>query len=274
MIGEEKEISFHTSDGLLLKGTLLIPNMNIRHMSLLVHGITVNREEDGFYTDLSKRLSSIGSASLRFDLPGHGSSQGSYEKLTLTKVISAIEMAYRELYKSLLPNDVPLNVIASSFGGGLSACWAAKNQDKLRTLILLNPLLEYDRHMLFSKPFWNNGKLTTQGIETLDSQGWLPHGEFCMGEEMINDLLLIKPHKIMQSLKIPVLTIHGDSDSVVSFDAAKKYSITNKNSAFIPIHGADHGFSHPEDTGFNHPDTIKFHNIVFDKVVNWVGEIF
>jgi len=271
MIEEEKQVSFYANDE-LLKGTLRIPT-KITQMSLLVHGITVNREEDGFYTELSKRLSSIGSASLRFDLPGHGSSQGSYEKLTLTKVISAIEMAYKELCKSLLPNDVPLNIIASSFGGGLSACWAAKNPDVVRTLILLNPLLEYDRHMLFSKPFWNNGKLTTTGIETLDSQGWLPHGEFRMGKEMINDLMLIKPNKTMQSLKIPVLTIHGDRDSVVSYDASKKYSITNNNSSFVTIHGADHGFSHPDDTGFTHPDTIKFHNIVFDKVVSWVDKI-
>ena len=52
---EEKEIIFHTKDGLLLKGTLRIPNVNIDHISLLVHGITVNREEDGFYTEMSKR---------------------------------------------------------------------------------------------------------------------------------------------------------------------------------------------------------------------------
>ena len=270
---EEKEIIFHTNDGLLLKGTLRIPNVNIDHISLLVHGITVNREEDGFYTEMSKRLSSIGSASFRFDLPGHGSSQGSYEKLTLTKVISAIEMAYRECI-NLLPNDIPLTVIASSFGGGLSACWATRNQDMVKTLVLLNPLLDYARHMLYSKPFWKNGKLTTKGIKTLNTQGWLPHGEFHMGKEMIDELLYIKPHQIMQSLKTPVLTIHGDCDSVVSFEDAKKYSLTNKNSSFVTIHGADHGFSHPKDTGFTHPDTVKFHNTVFDKVVNWVGEIF
>jgi alpha-beta hydrolase superfamily lysophospholipase len=268
----EKEVSFHASDG-ILKGTLRIPTEKITKMSLLVHGITVNREEDGFYTELAKRLSSIGTASLRFDLPGHGSSQGSYEKLTLTKVISAIDTAYKEICTNLLPNDFPLSIIASSFGGGLSACWVAKNPNVVRTLILLNPLLEYDRHMLFSKPYWNNGKLTTKGNETLDNQGWLPHGDFRMGKEMINDLLFIKPQKIMQSLKIPVLTIHGDLDSVVSFDAAKKYSATNKNSSFVTIHGADHGFSYPDDTGFTHPDTIKFHNIVFDKVVNWIDKI-
>ena len=121
----EKEVSFHASDG-ILKGTLRIPTEKITKMSLLVHGITVNREEDGFYTELAKRLSSIGTASLRFDLPGHGSSQGSYEKLTLTKVISAIDSAYKEICTNLLPNDFPLSIIASSFGGGLSACCSAK----------------------------------------------------------------------------------------------------------------------------------------------------
>jgi len=268
----EKQVSFQSSDG-LLRGTLRIPTTKINHMSLLVHGITVNREEDGFYTELSKRLASIGSASLRFDLTGHGSSQGSYEKITLTKVTNDIEMAYKELCTNLLPNDVPLNVISSSFGGGLSACWAERNQDKVRALILLNPLLEYGIHMLYSKPFWSNGNLTTKGIETLKNQGWLPHGEFRMGKEMIEELQQIKPHEIMQYLRMPVLTIHGDCDSVVSFDVAKKYSAPNKDSSFVPIHGADHGFSHPDDTDFTHPDTVKFHKMVFDKVVNWVGEI-
>lgn len=76
----------------------------------------------------------------------------------------------------------------------------------------------------------------------------------------------------MNDLSIPVLTIHGDHDSMVPFEIAKKYGTPNNQCSFVTIEGADHGFTNPDDEDFTHPDTIRFRSVVFEKVLKWISE--
>lgn len=268
---KECPVTFYSMDGFRLEGTLELPDRPIRCAVLLVHGITVTREEDGFYTELAKRLNGIDAATFRFDLRAHGSSEGTYDQLTLSGVINDINSAVQEI-RNHIHQSIPLHIIATSFGGGLSVYWASEHMDEINTLVLLNPLLNYGKRMLFAKEFWNKDRLTKEGAETLAKQGWLPHGNFRMGRALINELLYIKPYEKMIRLGIPILTIHGDKDSMVPFDIAKKYAIPNNQCLFIPVKGADHGFTHPDDEDFTHSDTIRFRNFVFEKVLNWINE--
>ncbi len=89
---------------------------------------------------------------------------------------------------------------------------------------------------------------------------------------MINELSFIKPHEKIGGLSIPVLTIHGDQDSMVPFEIAKKYCSTNNQRLFVTIKGADHGFTNPDDDDFTHPDTIRFRKVVFEKVLKWINK--
>lgn len=267
----ESQISFHSVDGFRLDGTLRKSDSETKHAILLVHGITVTREEHGIYTEFAKKLDELSATSLRFDLRCHGSSEGKSEELTLLGVINDIDSAVKEIRKNV-PSDVPLTIIAASFGGGLSAYWASEHIDEIHSLVLLNPLLDFGSRMLFSKPFWNNGKLSLEGIETLKKQGWLPHRNFKMGRELINELLYIKPYEKMDKLHIPVLTIHGDHDSMIPFEITKKYCTSNNQCSFVTIKGADHGFKNPEDKDFTHPDTIRFRRIVFENILKWISE--
>lgn len=267
---KELPITFHSMDGFRLEGTLGLPDKPIRCAVLLVHGITVTREEDGFYTEFARRLNSLDAATFRFDLRCHGFSEGIYEQLTLTGVINDINSAVQEI-RNHMPPKIPLNIIATSFGGGLSVYWASEHRNEINTLVLLNPLLNYGKRMLFAKEFWKKDRLTKEGAKTLAKQGWLPHGDFRMGLALINELLYIKPYEKMAKLELPILTIHGDEDSMVPFDIAKEYATPNDRCSFITIKGADHGFTHPDDEDFTHSDTIRFRNFVFESVLNWIN---
>jgi uncharacterized protein len=57
---------------------------------VLVHGGGVTREEGGFFTRLASGLGEAGVASLRFDLRGHGESEGRQEELTLAAILNDI----------------------------------------------------------------------------------------------------------------------------------------------------------------------------------------
>ena len=265
----EESTTFYSLDGYRLEGTFRnVPNP--KHAILLVHGITVTREEDGFYTEFAKKLDKLSSTSLRFDLRCHGSSEGEYENLTLSGVINDIDAAVKELQKKI-PSKIPLTIIATSFGGGLSAYWASEHIDKIHSLVLLNPLLDYGKRMLFDKEFWND-EISDKYIKILNNQGWLPHGDFKMGHNLINELIYIKPYEKIAKLTIPILTIHGNNDKMVSFDIAKKYCKQNNNRTFVEIDGADHGFTSPGDDDLTHTDTTFFRNMVYDKTLRWINE--
>jgi alpha-beta hydrolase superfamily lysophospholipase len=67
-----------TSDGLYLSGTLVLPDSAWQAV-VLVHGGGVTRKEGGFFTRLAAGLAEADIASLRFDLRGHGESEGRQE---------------------------------------------------------------------------------------------------------------------------------------------------------------------------------------------------
>ena len=110
----ESLINFQSKDGLQLEGTLRTTKDSTKVAILFVHGITVDREEDGFYTQFAKKMDDISAMSFRFDLRGHGTSQGKYEELTLAGVINDIDSAVNEI-RIHVPIHVPLIIIAASF---------------------------------------------------------------------------------------------------------------------------------------------------------------
>ncbi len=68
--------SIRILDGLHLSGTFVTPEEPSEQAVVLVHGGGVTREEGGFFPQLVAGLGETGVASLRFDLRGHGESQG------------------------------------------------------------------------------------------------------------------------------------------------------------------------------------------------------
>ena len=74
-MSEQTATTVRTSDGLHLSGTLVLPD-SAHQAAVLVHGGGVTREEGGFFTRLAAGLADAGIASLRFDLRGHGESEG------------------------------------------------------------------------------------------------------------------------------------------------------------------------------------------------------
>jgi len=79
----ERNLVVRTRDGLRLAGTLVQPDVSTAKGVVLVHGGGVTRDEAGFFTRLANGLAAAGVASLRFDLRGHGQSEGRQEDLTL-----------------------------------------------------------------------------------------------------------------------------------------------------------------------------------------------
>ena len=96
----EESTTFYSLDGYRLEGTFRnVPNP--KHAILLVHGITVTREEDGFYTEFAKKLDKLSSTSLDLIYVAMVLVRVNYENLTLSGVINDIDAAIKELQKKI-----------------------------------------------------------------------------------------------------------------------------------------------------------------------------
>src|SRR5580658_6025702 len=148
----ERIIQLRTLDGLHLAGTLVTPEQLADHAVVLVHGGGVTREEGGFFTRLATGLAEAGIASLRFDLRGHGESEGRQEELTLAAILNDIRLALSFVRETI--NLERVSLLGASFGGGVCAYYAAKRPDEIDRLVLLNPQLDYKKRTIDTRPFW------------------------------------------------------------------------------------------------------------------------
>ena len=284
----EADIAFRSADYTSLRGTLRV-RARPRAGVLLVHGLTGDRSENGLYDGLAARLDEIGAASLRFDLRGHGKSGGSYEGVAMSGIMADIATAHRVL-ASRVPRMAPTFVVAASFAGGLSVCWAeadaacrkdgedprsGRNLAPPAGLVLLNPLFDYPRRLLHGKPWWSAARmgLTEEGMDALVERGWLDHHGFRIGPAMLNELPCIRPQDRVVGLPMPLLTVHGDADETAPHDISRRCTARARRSEFATIEGADHGFVRRGDDGGGggHADTRRFRAAVLDKVASWIS---
>lgn len=264
-------LSFFSSDGLKLEGTVIKTRKTEVGMVVLVHGGGVDRDEDGFYITLAERLEEAGFSSFRFDWRAHGKSEGELEDMTLLSIVNDIRSAVNTALEQTKLGQVHL--VGTSFGGGLSAYYTAKFPKMVKSLVLMNPLLNYKKRLLEEKSFWGQNSLTREGAQELSQQGYLPHGTvFRMGIPLINELFYIHPYLEMKNITVPTLTIHGSNDSMVPFDISEQYHKVRGHSEFIAIEGADHGFTESGDEDYTRPQTIEWQNFAIKKAVSWISK--
>src|ERR1041385_8493070 len=138
----ETQVTYPSLDGLMLAGTMVEPTVISPESPpvLLVHGITADRHESGFFSAIAAALAERGVPSLRFDLRAHGDSQGAMETVTIHGCVSDISASASWLTQHLRVASRPA-LIGASFGGGLAVLFAARHP--VARLTLLNPNLDF-----------------------------------------------------------------------------------------------------------------------------------
>ncbi|MFC6087648.1 alpha/beta hydrolase [Saccharothrix lopnurensis] len=92
-------LRLHTLDGLPLQGTLVLPEAPAEHAVVLVHGGGATREEGGFLTRLAAGLADTGVTSPRYDLRGHGESDGRPEESSPAAHLNDIRVALAQVHR-------------------------------------------------------------------------------------------------------------------------------------------------------------------------------
>lgn len=270
----EEFVRFRAFDGLSLAGTVTRPATRGSAAAVLVHGGGVTRDEAGFFTRLAAGLAEAGITVLRFDLRGHGESEGRQEDLTLCAVANDIGAAVSYV-RGEAASTQAVHLYGTSFSGGISAFWAACHPGDLGSLILANPLLDYRKRFVDDKPYWHDGHIDEAEGKVLAGQGFIAHSPtFRLGRALLNEVFCIEPRKVLGELAVPTLFIHGTRDTFIPVESSRAAvaAVTAVEAQLIEVEGAQHGFAVHDDPAYLDPQTRKWQELVISVAARWTTD--
>lgn len=207
---------------------------------LLVHGICADLDEGGSFVRLADRLSTHGMTAVRFSFRGHGTSGGTPEGVTIAGEMLDLQAAAEYAAKEF---PGPLAVVAASFGAvatGLSMPWLAK---RLVGLVLWNPVLDLRRTFLEPELPWGLANFGPTAMAGMMEKGCLLlNGAFPLGRALFTEMARYRPIEAYATDSPPTMVLHGDRDSHVSFDIARRTAEAMTGWEFHAVSGAAHGF--------------------------------
>jgi len=263
---------FRTVDGLQLRGTLVAAAEPGRAAAVFVHGGGVTRDEGGFFTRIAEGLAdAAGVSSLRFDLRGHGESDGRQEDLTLGSILNDIGAAIEHVRKATGAELVHL--IAASFAGGITAYFAVEHPERVQRLVLINPLLNYRKRFVDDKPYWHDGQIDEEAGRELAEHGFLFHNpSFKLGRALLNEVFYLRPHEAIRGLHVPTLVIHGTRDTFIPVESSRNaVQRIQGDVELLEIEGAQHGIAVFDDPQYVDPQTQVWQAEVVAAIVDWVA---
>lgn len=231
MSEEKVQIKNNTNEILIGVETLPTELKDKNPAVILVHGFAYQKEEDGMFVELAKRLAEIGVISYRFDFSGCGESEGDYASTTLSKLRDELKLII-EFVKTRSNVDASrIGIVGQSFGTTTTIALAPE----IKSLVLMGTVL--------------NAK---EILKNLFGDGYNPGGiSIRVGSDA--NTVRIKPEfwtdfenhdlpSLLKRMKCSLLLIHGSEDDHVPLSETEEtYQLANEPKEKIILEGAGHG---------------------------------
>lgn len=235
----EQKLYFQNSKGDKLCGILADPTGSTQTpIVILCHGFTTNKNRPKYMT-LSDELSKNSIASFRFDLFGHGESEGDFADITISEgvddALNAIEFVKNQGYKKII-------FLGCSFGGIVAFVTATKSTD-LQALALISPVSDY--------PEVEKMRRSDADIADWKKNGFIYHTnskgvKFRLNYSFWEDIQKYLVYKIADQINISTVIVHGDADDIVPITQSRKTAKLIPDCQLVEIEGADHRYKNPE----------------------------
>ena len=228
----EKEFMLET-------GKLTIPvkitesDYEIRRVVLGVHGI-VGSAMDDIQSALAEEMEFFSSVVYRFDFPAHGESPHESPFFTLQNCRDTL-LAVARHAKESYPLVEDLCIFASGFGAYVTLTCLEEMMDlpgKLK-LVLQTPSVRMHESMLAMKGIT---RVTLEAMGSVTFRGPRPvDASFEFYRELEDNM-------VMMTFPIPMLILHGESDSVIRMEDIQNFARINDQSKLVIIPGTTHRF--------------------------------
>lgn len=210
---------------------------------VFAHGMTVDRYDEGIFVRAAKKLAELDYSTLLFDFRAHGKSEGdSVKDFTPSSEIKDLDAVMSWVKEK---GFKWVGLAGASFGGSVSSLFVGKRPESVDMLLLANPVLNYRNCFLEPNTEWGKENFLNWRERTREG-GFIEVGsrKYRIGPRFFEELSHYNPGESLKLYNGPLLIIHGDKDSYVSYGDAKKCyeSLRNEAKQFITIEGSDHGF--------------------------------
>ncbi|KKQ01977.1 MAG: hypothetical protein US11_C0002G0036 [Candidatus Roizmanbacteria bacterium GW2011_GWA2_36_23] len=233
----ESKLYFYNSKGNKLCGILADPGSKPKSVIIIVHGFNSNKNTKNFVR-LKEILYENKIASFRFDIFGHGESEGDFAELTISEAVDDILQSIKYLKKI---GYSKIGLVGSSFGGNASIIVASKYKD-LSLLVLKSPVSDYEERnqKMLSRSELEDWK--SKGYRDMNDDGKIIKINYAFVVDYINN----NGYEVANLINIPTLIVHGDADESVPVRQSIKISKLIPNCSLVLIHGANHVYTKPE----------------------------
>ncbi len=267
----ETKMFFKSYDGTKLVGILNKPERSIvKAAFLMMHGIPSDKDEWGFYKDMSVALEKENYASFRFDFRYNGeSTSGNMDQLTISGMTNDIDAAYWQLRNTIGVNT-SIFVVGTSCGGGVTIKWIHNFKRQVKRVFLMAPVFDYEYEIFgcdYFKSKDGNFSLPPELIDGLERNGCI-NSEIKYGRSMINEAHLFNAIDEISSITNNLTIFHGEEDTVVPIQKTER--IVEKfieRIELIKIPHANHGFAVDGDEDLTSEGTKKNHHYVYAEII-------
>lgn len=231
----EKHFKIHDGD-ISLDAVLDMPHLSGTEkpaLCIIIHGFTGNKDERHLIA-VSDMMNSLGIATLRVDMFGHGLSDGEFKNHTLDIWVSNAS-AVLDYACSL--NEFSKIILCGHSQGGLTVILTgAQKQELTDCIIPLSPALTIPEGARAGDLLGNRFDPETIPDEFQAKEGWILRSGYIKAAQRIHVEDYIRAyHK-------PVMIAHGSEDMTIPVDYVKKAAADFDDCTFDVIEGDSHCF--------------------------------
>ena len=245
---------FH-HNGLTLRSTVHLPEGPTdtrRPTVVFVHGFTSNRIELPNFVAMSRLLAAHGIASVRFDLSGHGESDGEFFDVTITGEIAETRTVLQAVRTFDFVDPERIGLVGMSMGGVVAGMVAAE-ESGLGALCLWSPAAV--------APFEiGRGYLKGRSLAAeIEEKGYFDADGHRMSAALVADIAGLDVYGRSAAYRGPVHILHGDKDDIAPLEYARRYlDHYDGNAELQVVEGADHAWGSVPHRATLHGSTLRF----------------
>ena len=223
-------VTFPSATGIKLAGTIDFPDSPPKAFAVFAHCFAGHRHTPGA-ARVSKQLTSFGIATLRFDFPGLGQSEGEFAESSFSGNVADIQAAAAWLADEYA---APQLLIGHSLGGAATLA-AASGVDSVKAVATIGAPFDPAHSVLHYAD--KIGEVDKNGsVEVV-----LGGRRLTISRHFLEDLASTNPEDYLRPMRKPLMLVHSPIDQTVGIDNAQTiFRVTRYPKSLVSLDKADH----------------------------------